>query len=376
MAESDKKPRKVRDKKKVADNGEIIKERKGMPRTNQPVRLPNNPTWLKQPTLITMLSAEFNTLHLRVLISLVEKIQNSIEQSIKNVPLQQLSLFQEQQYRDRILVTIPTKDFGITPDAYPELRKALLQLATIPVELDTKDPMTGAESWYISGLFRAYIPKEKHRRSITIEMDLDIAKALVNVEKGFTKYIKEIAFQSQSKYTVRMYMLISSWKDKGGFAITLDRFRKWLKLEDKYPKYKDLYKRIIRPVYEELFEKANCWFEVSEVYKEGIAEPYKLNFKIIRAALTVQEEEYLRIQTSSLVTMITRHLHFEDRHVKQITPLLTINNVKSAVDKVMSLCDYVAEHFKEITSIPDYCTSALIRELTPPEGIIGEDDEA
>lgn len=373
--DKDKPTRKPRDKKKVANNGEIVKERKGMKRSNKPVVLPNNPTWLKQPTLITMLSADFNTLHLRILISLVDKIQNSIEQSIKNVPMQQLSLFKEQQFGDRIMVVIPTKDFGVTPDSYPELRKALLQLATIPVELDTKDPISGAESWYVSGLFKAYIPKEKHRRTITIEIDLNVAKALVNVEKGFTKYIKEIAFQSQSKYTVRMYMLISSWKDKGGFAITLDKFRKWLKLENKYSKYKDLYKRIIRPVYEELFEKANCWFEVAEVYKEGESEPYKLNFKVIRAALTIQEEEYLRVQTRALVTMLERHLKFEEKHIKQILPFLNVSNVNSASNKVVQLCDYVQEHWQEITSIPDYCTASLIKELTPPEGIIGEDDE-
>ena len=44
-------------------------------------------------------------------------------------------------------------------------------------------------------------------------------------------------------------MLISSWKEKGGFSIYVDRFRKFLKLEDKYPEFKDLYKRVIRPVY-------------------------------------------------------------------------------------------------------------------------------
>lgn len=373
--EEEKKPRKTRDKKQITDKGEVIKERKGLKRTNKPVKLPNNPTWLKQPTLITMLSADFNTLHLRVLISLVDKIQTSIEQSIKNVPIQQLSLFREQPYNDRILVTIPTKDFGVTPDSYPELRKALLQLATIPVELDTKDPITGADVWYISGLFRAYIPKEKHRRTVTIEMDLEVAKALVNVEKGFTKYIKEIAFQSQSKYTVRMYMLISSWKDKGGFSITLDRFRKWLKLENKYPKYKDLYKRIIRPVYEELFEKANCWFEVREVYeKESDTEPYKLNFKVVRAALTIQEEEYLKVQTNNFINLSTRHLHMEDKHLKKILPLITYNNVFAAVNKITALLEHIQEHWKEITSIPDYCTAAIIKELTPPEGIIGEDD--
>jgi hypothetical protein len=110
-----------------------------------------------------MLSGDLTNLHLRVLIPLIEKIQSSIEQSIQKLPLQQLSLFQEHKVNDRILVSILTKDFGVSPDSYPELRKALLQLATILVELDTTDPITGTESWYVSGLFKAYIPKEKHK---------------------------------------------------------------------------------------------------------------------------------------------------------------------------------------------------------------------
>jgi hypothetical protein len=51
MAEQDQTPVKTRDKKKETNNGELIRERRGMKRNNLPVRLPNDPTWLKQPTL-------------------------------------------------------------------------------------------------------------------------------------------------------------------------------------------------------------------------------------------------------------------------------------------------------------------------------------
>jgi hypothetical protein len=87
MTEQDQTPAKTRDKKRETNNGELIRERKGMKRTNLPVRSPNDPTWLKQPTLITMLSGDLTNLHLRVLISLIEKIQSSIEQSIQKIPL-------------------------------------------------------------------------------------------------------------------------------------------------------------------------------------------------------------------------------------------------------------------------------------------------
>jgi hypothetical protein len=170
-------------------------------------------------------------------------------------------------------------------------------------------------------------------------------------------------------------MLISSWKDKGGFSITLDRFRKWLKLEDKYPKYKDLYKRVIRPVYEELFEKANCWFEVAEVYRDRESEPYKLSFKVVRAALTLQEEEFIKNHKNSLAGMMVRKFKMDDKHIQTVLAYVTISNVQQAIQKVLDLGAYIDENWERITNIPEYCTKAMIAELTPIEGVIGEDDD-
>ena len=36
-------------------DGEIVRIRKGHPRTNLPVKLPENPTWLKQPNVVTLM---------------------------------------------------------------------------------------------------------------------------------------------------------------------------------------------------------------------------------------------------------------------------------------------------------------------------------
>ncbi len=346
---------------KIVKNGEIIRVRRGLPRTNLPVKLPENPTWLKQSNIITLMSYDFKTLQLRVLISLIEKIQGGIEESIKNkTAVEQLTLFKQYENESRILLSIKYKDLGITPNQYPDVRAALRQLATIPIELDTKDPITGADSWSVTGLFKAYIPRKTHNKVFTIEIEKEIAKNFFNVDKGFTKFIKEIAFASQSKYTVRMYMLISSWKDKGGFSIRMDKFRKWLKLEKKYLNYKDLYKRIIRPVYEELFEKANCWFEVSEVYKEGESQPYKLNFKVIRSSLSKKEKERLETQIQNIKNLAFRYLKMEDKHIKQIEPFINITNSNTVLNKVIELHNYVQNNYKKINSIPDYCTKSLL----------------
>lgn len=362
------------DKRKI--EGEVIRERKGHPRTNKPVPLPDNPTWLKQSNIVTLMSYDFKTIQIRVLIALIEKIQGAIEESItQKVSYEQLSLFKEFESSEKIFFTIKYKDLGIAPDQYSDVRFALKQLATIPVEFDTKDPITGADSWAVAGLFKAYIPKGTHNKTFTLEMDKEIAKNFVNVDRGFTKFIKEIAFSTQSKYTVRMYMLISSWKDKGGFSIKTEKFRRWLKLENKYPNFKDLYKRVIRPVYEELFEKANCWFEMAEVYKnEDDKEPYKLNFKVIRSALTLKEQEHLDTQITQIKNLSFRYLSMEDEHFQRIIPFVNLSNCTAIVTKVMDLIKYVEKNRKNINSIPEYCVQALLKETEVTPGFVGEEN--
>lgn len=354
-------------------NGQFIKVRKGNVRTNLPVNLPNDPTWLKQPNLITLMSFDYKNIQMKVLISVIEKIQNAIEESIKGIDYEQTSLFKEMDNSNKIRVEIQYSELGIKSFQYPEVKVALKELASIPVEFDTKHPVTGEDCWAVAGLFRAYIPTKAYNRSFTIEIEKDVAKLLVNTEKGFTKYIKEIAFQTNSKYTVRMYMLISSWKDKGGFSITVDKFRKWLKLDNKYLEYKDLYRWVIKPVYNDLFEKSNCWFEISEIYnKKGDNEPYRLDFKVIKSALSEKEQELLDAQIKQIIHLGTRYLQLQDKHFQELTPLITMSNYVKVLDKISFLIDYLKENYKSINSVPEYCLSILRKELEAEQGIIGD----
>lgn len=363
-------------------NGEIVRIRKGHPRTNLPVKLPDNPTWLKQPNIITLMAGDFKTVQIRILIAVIEKLQGAIELSVQHldkygtsIPHEQLSLFKE--FEDRIRVDIAYKDLGVSPDQYKEVKSMVRKLISIPVEFDVKDPITGEESWAITGLFtKANIPKAPYSRGFSLEMDREVAKVFINVDRGFTRYIKEIALRAQSRYTIRMYMLISSWKEKGGFSIYVDKFRKFLKLEDKYPEFKDLYKRVIRPVYDDLFEQADCWFEVAEVYRNPAdTQPYKLNFKVVKSALSKKEQEMLDSQRRGLTNSCALHFGMEDKHLKQLIPLINLGNYQAVATKMLYLHDYVKENWSAIKNKPEYCLSVLLKEVETVSGMVGEDNE-
>lgn len=342
--------------------GDVVKVRSEGKVRKTPAKLPQNPTWLKQPNVVTLMSSNFKTLQVRILIALIERIQQSIDERINKIPESQLSLFKDANDNGKVKVDIKYQDLGITTSQYCYIKPALKQLSSIPVEVDAIDPISGADSWLLTGLMKAYVPKS-HSRFFTVELDKEVARIFVNVDKGFTRFIKEIAFSTQSKYTVRMYMLISSWKEKGGFSISLPRFRKWLSIEKKYSQYKDLYKRVIKPVYNELFQKADCWFEVAEVYQEGSSVPHKLNFKVVRANLTKAEQETLELHTKNIMNLCFTYLKMDDKHLKQIKPLITLSNFAQITQKVTFLIGYCDKHWRDISSIPEYCTQAIQNEF-------------
>lgn len=367
-----------KDKKEIV-NGEIVKVRRGLPRTNLPVDLPANSTWLKQSNFITLMAGDLSTLQLRTLILIVEKLQGAIEQSIQFYEkfgygcVEQLSLFQD--VSSDISIKIAYKDLGIAPEHYPLVREVVRKMVSTPVEFPTINPETGEAQWTITGLItKANIPrKADYSRTFTVKIDQDVARVFVNMDRGFTRYIKEIAFGAQSKYTIRMYMLVSSWREKGGFSITLDKLRKFLGLEKKYSRFKDLYKRVIRPVYEDLFEKADCWFEVAEIYREKTdTEPYKLNFKVIRSALNKREIALLEAQKKMIDSICRLHFSMDANHMQQLLPLINLTNYQRVLQKIQFLSDYVRDNIKRIKSVPEYCFQSLIDEAEAHNGTCGE----
>ena len=170
--------------------------------------------------------------------------------------------------------------------------------------------------------------------------------------------------------------MISLPRRIGGFSIYVDRFRKFLKLEDKYPEFKDLYKRVIRPVYDDLFEQADCWFEMAEVYRNsGDTQPYKLNFKVIKSALSKKEEELLKGQKKMITNFCSLHFAMKDEHLQQFIPQITLSNYKAVVTKMLYLGEYVRDNWNKISNKAEYCLSVLLKEVEILPGMIGEEKE-
>ena len=145
----------MRARKEIVD-GKIQMKRSTLPKTDKSIELPLNPIWLKQSNLITLMNMDYSVIQLRTLVCVVEKIQGIMEEVLLGRHFEQLSLFPELQRQGKLTLMVKYADLGVKPYQYKEVKAMLKELATIAVELDSKDPISGDDCWTIKGLMTPY----------------------------------------------------------------------------------------------------------------------------------------------------------------------------------------------------------------------------
>ncbi len=279
-----------------------------------------------------------------------------------------MSLFKEYEESPFIKIQIPLKEITI-PQHYAQVKKSVKELASIVVEIPYYNESMKEDRILYKGLLSADIPSDsKGSGIIEIEIDKRVARLLIEIEQNkvgqpvnYTRYVYEIAQNATNKYTSRIYKLICSWRKKGGFTISLDEFRKWIGIEDKYKYYTDIKKNILIPVQEELFEKADCWFNCNSeefVTKQGHSITH-LNFKIITPEL-IEEEEKRR---DYILHLLRTHFKFEDRHLDQIRPLFQKARTADILMKITALREYYLDNITKIADVTGYVIKSLQNEF-------------
>lgn len=344
----------------------IIKRKKQQPHSLVLDEENAKSTWLKQSNSITNMVADYNVIQLRVLVILVEAMQQAIDGNINRRSNQQLELFQNEINQfGKLQIVVPLKNFGVKDNHYKELREALEEFSKIPVRFKVDDPYAGKNATKYTHLVDIIIP-EKYQKSVVFNMEREVAERFLNIQGGFTKFLKEVVFNLDSPYYIKFYYMCCSWLAKGGWSMKMDELRNWLCVGDKYKNYKDFNRRILKPTQESLEQNANCWFEYSAVFTDDSKQPSRINFKIFRNAMTVEEEEYFRSHVSYIKSIVATHFQVSDKEFNEkIIPLLTYYNVEKATAKLTDLYLHIDQHSEDIKDKKSYLLQSLINYLDP-----------
>lgn len=327
-------------------------------------------TEIYQPNRVT--NGKYKSLSLlqsRILLSLIKELQNAILASLNGKNWLQLNLF---EITDRGLIRVPIRLKEISkPNHYTEVYKATLQLSKINIKLPSS---VGKDYYCIAVLFpKVHFPIIENRCSIIyVEILPGVARKLIEIEFSstgrpsfFTKYLYEVAMSATNKFTYKLYMLISSWKSKGGFRISLHNLKEQLGISpDQYISYREFKKRVLIPAQKDLEYKSDCWFNCNiDGFEERKNQKVDyLNFKIIVPA----PKEVIEKRKDHLQYLLRTHFQFSDVQLKEISPALTNiiddESFDYLLNKLQEIKEYITQRRgtkNEIISKPNYVLSIL-----------------
>ncbi|TDH18062.1 RepB family plasmid replication initiator protein [Segetibacter sp. 3557_3] len=335
------------------------------------VVLPIRPEIMFIPNRVTNAKYNYTLIQEKIFNYVLFNLQEAIKLSLNGKDYSQLKLFKDIN-EDRISITVPMRNIA-GPNHYPDVREAAENLAKSIIRIVQVNKDNGQREMRSLTLFGAVVtPMDKTRNSeIKIEMSKEVSRLLVEMDinkvgmpSNYTSFDLQVVNRAKNKYTPRIYKKIESWKEKGGFYMTLAEFRDWLDLGDKYQKYAEIKRNILVPVQEELEGKALCWFNCKEksFEKRQGKEVVGLSFKVI----TPEFEEMKIKQADNIKDLLIRHLGFKAEHLAQVecifTPRFDFNKMSS---EVLRLHAYVQENSKEIGNKQAYLIKCLLKDFSP-----------
>ncbi|MGJ7030951.1 hypothetical protein [Niabella hirudinis] len=291
----------------------------------------------------------FTLMQGRILVTLIKELQEAVLASMNGKDWTQLNLFISEE---STLIRIPIRLKDIAhPRQYKEVYEAALELGKASIQL----PSSISKDYYcIATLFpRVELPKIVAGNSIMyVELFKDAARKLIEIDRTgngrpgyFTKYLYEVAMSATNKYTYKLYMIIASWKQKGGFRISFEALKLQLGIPvSDYKEYKEFKRRVLLPIQKDLEKKSDCWFNcAAEGFEQRKNKTVEwLNFKIIVPTPAAVVDS----RVNHVLHLLKTHFDFAENDTRSIAG--TLNDALSYEDsyqlilqKLMALNEYI-----------------------------------
>ncbi len=288
MEEKKKKPTSVKKSKKKSKQDMLITSSNSMYSELRDVR------WLYNPVVYSQISGDFTLMQQRILIGIIEKLQQRIIDSVdaqhkhKSFP----AIFDDSELmkRQTIDLNISATDLGVIPVHYDQLEQAATALSTITMKYPNFDAKGKATRYVIASLFpRIEIAKTESelRRTgiLRVVMLTENIRDIFTMQHGFVKHVSHIARIALKKRTPRLYIYLSRFKDVGHKKVPYTDLVEFLGLTDEYYKktnegdnpytsWSKVKKLVLDPVKQEIDELAakgeiNFSFDYEPVFPPG-----------------------------------------------------------------------------------------------------------
>ena len=320
-------------------------------------------TKVKHPNLfIDMRSAYSYTQFLalfRIAISLQPIIRTNFDTPDGKISIQAKNVYWDRESHI-VEIVLPLRDFGVRPEHYNELERALLDMSRISVTFPQKSALTNEELTATGGLCHVAIErKNKRRQNAHFFFHEQIVHTIINPQNGFYQILKETVEKVSSIYTAKLYFNICRWADKGQWVVSYLELRSILNIDPtKYNSYHDFRKRILKSSADALMNKTNYWFTFYERFPLRSKIPDIIYFIIHNGQLSDQEQRDYKNRVDRIKD-ISSHFGITARSMSSILEKITPQNSRYVYEKHNELLAYIGENESEITNRAAYYRQAM-----------------
>ena len=157
----------------------------------------------------------------------------------------------------------------------------------------------------------------------------------------YTKYNLNWYMTFSSWYSMRLYEILSAYRDTGVWTVDIDKYRELVDCKKKYKNINDLIKKTTTEPLEEL-DKTELAFTVEKVFEDR--KPGQRGRTMVRALkFTLKNKEEKKISQSffdslsdagkKLVKTLTRVWHIEERHILKYGATIGVTGLKKMIQE-------------------------------------------
>jgi plasmid replication initiation protein len=223
-----------------------------------------------------------STTEQRIFVAMVAQLDREAEEfNVQEVPLQTISSEANES------------------DLYRRVDAISDQLLEQVVEIRTEDK-SGDEDGFIKYNVFSRCQYEKGSGVIRAKFTEDMRPYLLRLKKRFTLYLITVFLRLRSKYSTQIYELLKMRQGLRRHHMTVEELRHSLALENKYPQFSSLKRRVLEQARVELKKKADIYFTYNVVRNGNV--PEEIEFYIHENQSVVEE---LKEETSAIERDVT-----------------------------------------------------------------------
>ena len=308
---------------------------------------------IRQPYDLTVAHFDFTVDQMRILLRIIEALQNDM---VKNV---QFELFEKTGERE---ITLPVSSLlPANSENYSRVKTAFDGLQSSIMIIRGEDSEKG-KYFAKTPLVKKYKYFDSNKW-VTVEIDKELIPKFLELKKGFTVFGLESVFNMDSANAMRLYLLISQWRDLPYKDYAIEELRAMLKCENKYKTNGDFKIKVLDTAQRNIKENelTELYYTYSDIKNgnkiTGIR--FYIHRKKIGAAAIGDDMESRAF--TEVITLLRRHFGLSEDDVKSVLPeIKAFGDSQSLLTKLQGMYSYLSRAPKsEIRDLPQWSITSI-----------------